>query len=393
METKESVKPTEGPRGSPQEGPRGSPQEGPRGSPQEGPRGEVEVDSQLIQKLNILVTDLFNTSQKIIEQYMNNPDLYKSEMKEIGLISLLDVTDEVFIKEFHRYKQSYFMSKNESKKDNHLSLFTQLLSNEGVFMTRLGNDSWIRGLDKPVKLMFASNVGKTSTIALHLGQLYRISVAIKGDHEKKIKNYPEIYKPDEKNKYPLLILYNCFRIFQLTPINDNPEKSKALSGIVNDLSIKLGIKSATSFNPNTLKDSLSPVFSIGADLLNKAQAKNPGPPGTQPIRAENIAKIFDKVLNNDSMSKMMDGFKNAAQNNSGPPDLGSLIGSLMQNINPEDITQNLQSAVQSELPGMFKAQESSGPSSGPSPNNISTNIEETIEEIEEIEEIIEETDK
>ena len=354
---------------------------------QAGPTGSMENTTWNSKPMDFIMTDLFGVCSKVIEKYMDNSDLYKLNLTESNLVSEHNVPDDILIKEFDRYKKCYYASNPQVKKDMHLILFTNVLKNEQVYMTRLGNDNWIKS--SQVKLMFGANLGKTSQMVMHLSQIYRLALVIKSYHEKRITEYPEIYKPDENLKFPTLILLHCFKMFQLTPVNSDPERAKAIIGIITELSSKLGIRSG--FNTGALKDSLNPVFAVGADLLNRAQAKQGGSaaPNIQPGQ---ISNIFDKVLNNDGMQKMLDSLKNAAQNNSGPPDLGQLVGNLFQSVNPEEIMNTLRDATKSEIPDMEKRM---GEPSNKSPETVpdkkvENKVEETTETTEIIEEIIEE---
>jgi len=328
---------------------------------------------------------------------MNNPDLYNLKLDELGLRSSQDVSNEIFIKNFHRYKQSYVNSTPENKKDYHLPLFTLLLKDQRVYMTRLGHDEWIKDLINPVKIMFGSNKGRESTLVLYLGHLYRIALGIKSDQEEKIKSYPEIYKVDEKANYPTILLYHCFKIFQLTPVNDDPEKAKSLLTTINDLSNKLGLSSGRNgssvLNSNTIKQSISPIFAVGADLLNKAQTnRNNGVQPTNPIKPENISNIIDNVFNTGGIQGILDDIRTSAQTGGGPPDMGALIGNIMSKMNPDSMLQTLQTATKSELPKEF----TDGMNS---PGPVGTKTESVPEKKEEQpilisdEEIIEETEE
>lgn len=321
---------------------------------------------QKIKNFDGIMGHIFGICDNIIKSFVMGGEILTINIKENGL----DLTENlnVIIDQYNKFKKGYAITNDINKKNEHyLGLFDKIFKEgNGILFQAMDNDSWIR--KSSLKLMYGDTVGKTSTIVLHISDIYKMSLSVKSNREKNIKEYPDLFKVDDTIKYPAYILYDCFKLFRLTDSMKDEEKLKTVNLIIGKLENKLGIGNN---GPNALLQNMDPILSIGADMLNKYNGDKGGPN----IGTDNLKNIFNKVLGGNSIQNLMNDIKEAASSSNGnPPDIGTIFGSVMKNLNPEEMINTLKSAVDTELPSVA---------------NKDTKVEEK-EEI--VEEIIEESD-
>lgn len=322
----------------------------------EGPVGDLNNDPvyKKMATFDLYMTNLLKICSLVINNYIENPDLIKSIIKDLNLSSESDVDNKEMLSGFERFDKGFKMTNDYLKKQSaFLSLFNKILNDKpSVLFQAINEDTWIRR--ENVKLMLGENVGKVSSLVVYLSQIYKYALAIKDNTEKKIKEYPELYKPDDKVRYPTMIIYYCFRIFLLTDVAQNSDKSKTLQKVVTNYENVLGLNTDSNKRDfmSLIKNSIEPALSVGTDLLNKMQ----GPSGTQgpKINENQLRGVINKVFAGDSMSKVLNSIQNSSRGANGTPDIGNLFSSIIQNINPQQIMGDLQSAVTSEIPEMAK---------------------------------------
>ena len=358
-----------------------------------GPEGAKEKINTFSKQL----TTLMNLCSSIIRGYLEN-ESYQVTYKEMNLHDETDVSYDKLLKEHNKYVESFKMTKEEDKINKYyLGSFNKILKeNENVFLQAIHNDMWIRKVNTktklPLQLMFGDVLGKESTICSRLGMIYKMSLVMAVTHEKKMKEYPDLFKADEKVTYANNILFSCFKIFCLTDNALDQEVKKPLNIIVNDLSIKLGVNSKSAFDFATMFDNASPLFSLGVDMINKHAETSAAKEGksTKKIEPNQLKNIFSKVLSNGNIQKVVSDIRDNASSG-GPPDFGKIFGSVIEHLDPGKMMNDLKSATESEIPEMAK--ENAAKTEGTEKvEETEETVEEIIEETEETEEIVEETE-
>jgi len=360
---------------------------GPTGS--NGPTGPLgsEQGNEKMRVFQKLLNSVLVLSNSVIKTYADNIESYSITYKEMDLKDQSDVDLNLLHVENKKYIESVNVTTDDTKLYKlYLSSFNKILmENPDVLLQTMDNDSWIRKCNPktglPLQLMFGDVLGKTSTICSRLGMIYKMSLAIKSTQERKIKEYPDLFKPDEKVLYSNTILLNFFKIFYLTDRGSEPDMKKAITLVVNNLSSKLGINNKNGFDLSSMFDGSSPLFSVGVDLINKhleSTAVKDGKP-VKKIEPNQLQNIFGKVLNTDKLQKVFSDIRD--NSNGGPPDFGKIFGSVMQNLNPSELMEDLKNATETEMPDLAKQENK---------REKGENKQEKEEQIEEIEEEINE---
>lgn len=370
---------------------------GPVGAGPTGLTGETATSGNKIAIFSKQLNTLMGLCSTIIKSYIEN-ESYAVTYKDMNLHDDTDVKLDVLLKEHNKYIESFGVTSDEAKVYKlYLGSFNKILSeNDNVLMQAINNDSWIRKVNPasklPLQLMFGDVLGKSSTICCRLGMIYKMALVMKATQEKKMKEYPELFKADEKTTHSNNLLLNCFKIFTLTDKANDPEVKKTLGVIINELSNKLGLNTRQGFDLTSMFDSASPLVSVGVDMLNKhveASAAKEGK-AAKKIEPKQLTNIFSKVFNGNNIQQMMSEFKNNASN--GPPDIGKILGTMMQGLNTSEIMDDLKKATESEIPEMAENNKSKQNESQNN-NEKSSEVEEEVEIIEDEEvEIIEESD-
>lgn len=369
-----------------------------------GPTGSIgpTPEDPLKAKVRILdasMKDLFNVSDAIIRQYLDNSDLIKSILSEMGLSSPEDkmLDDSTFCIQFDKFKKAFAISQDHMKRLAFLESFNKILSeNTEVLLQSINDDGWIRKSN--TKVMYGDYMGKVTTIILHLSKIYKISLAIKENSEKKIKLYPEVYKADEKLKFPDIVIYNCFKIFKLSNAASVSDRSKAINIVINNMEEKLKLTTKSPFgNFKGIIDGMDPLISVGSDMLNHHLKQRDQ---SSPTIAPNQLKgVLNKIMDGETLGKMMNSVRDSAAKSGGVPDIGSITAEVMKNLNPAGMMSSFQGVMASEMPELAKrmnetmpqGSQSSQSSQVPQGSNSSQRIqEEIIEESQMVsEEVIE----
>lgn len=359
------------------------PEESIKTNPSQGPQGSSQVD--VIKLLDMGIYGLLGTVESILKMYIDKMEILQVTFDSLKLKLDTDVDLSVVHEQFALYKKLYVMSTPQQKEELHLILFDKILKEKpGVLLQSINNDSWIK--NNIIKIMLGDHKGASSRLCLHLGQFYRYSLAIEQHHRNKMKEYPELYKEGPEILYPHRLLYYCFSIFKLTESAKEENRNKAISTIIHNFERKLGIQAQNPLAAMSgIMDSIMPV---GVDLLNKHQAAQ----GGAKIQPDQLKNVVNKLFSNGKFQTMLNGFQNSARNGS-QPDIGSVVGNILQSVNPSEMFKDLQEAVTSEIPqivpdSMKGPQGQKEPEGPKNPESQEEVIEEVVEE-EIIEEIVE----
>jgi hypothetical protein len=371
---------------------------GPTGSSESsGPTGDANTQNvDKMKEFSVIMIELIKYCEEIVKGTITSIDIIRSILIDLKLPK--EESDIKNIAEsLKKYKQCFATSDGKIREMHHLGLFNKILmENNDILLQSINNDSWIK--NKNLKLTFGETLGKSSTLVVYLSQLYRYSLAIKDRRENEAKEYPELFKEDENVRYPNYLLYYIFRAFALTDYATDPkniDKLKEIQKIVSNLGVKMGLQT----NKINIMENITPWLSVGADLINKQQQGQPGG-GTQ-VNAGQLNNIINKVLGGGQINNMISKLEQSARNRQGPPDFGSLISSMLTDLNPMQMAKELDATMKAEIPNLNTGAGSSGsatssnggplgPEKPEKPEIIEEYVEETIEET--IEEIVEEKD-
>jgi hypothetical protein len=359
-----------------------------------GPTGSAEPNNNRLTVFKELLGTLFTVTDNVLRDYLNNKESSDVTYKDLGFVEDSDVEINVLNKEYTDYKKGYSMK----QKDNdvviklYIGSFDKILSeNQNVLLQAMGNDSWIKKKDprtnKCTQVMFGDTMGKTSQFCYRLGMFYKMACVLKYDLEKKIKDYPDIIKPDGRVKYSNSIILLCFKIFKLTNKGMDSEVVKPLDIVIRKASEQLGIATQSGFmlDSKGVIDTVKPFMSVGADMLNKhIQQNNPNANKVTGNQLENVVKeLFNGKVMQDIMGELQQ-----MKNEGGTPDIGKIVGSLVTKLNPNEMMAHLQSTVEKEIPDLKKpevANQPVVPTTAPIPINKESEKPENVEEFEEVE--------
>ena len=361
-----------------------------------GPTG-TSGENTLAVKMSIVgkqLSYLFELCNKIIRTYVENMETHEVYYKLLGLKDSTDIGITTLNQELQNYIQGF----NKTRDENVIYKFWLgsfnkiLIENDEVMMQALGKDDWIRKVNPktklPLQIKFGDVVGKDSTICCRLGMIYKMSLAITSNLEQKVKDFPELFKPDEKITFGNQLILGLFKIFYLTDKGQAAEVSKPITIIINDLSSKLGLnQKPAAFSLDSIFEGASPFLSIGTDMLNKhmeASATKEGKSAPRRINDQQLKNIFGKVLGGDQMNKLVNDIKESASSGKAP-DMGSVFSSVMKNLNPSQMMSDLQSATEAEIPDLKPNPGTTSTSGAPEKKD-----EEIFEEVEEVEEVVDE---
>ena len=79
--------------------------------------------------------------------------------------------------------------------------------------------------------------------------------------------------------------------------------------------------------------------------MNKHQSSQ----GGAKIQPEQLKNVVNKMFNSDGMQSMINNIQNSTRGG-GAPDVGALIGSILQSVNPTTMFEDLQNVVKAEIP-------------------------------------------
>ena len=316
------------------------------------------------QNLDKCMQELFNTCSLIIKNYV---EIYATIVEPINNISI-KIKD--LSTAFERYKKCYSITTDDVKILYHITPFDIIVKNSLVLLQITNNDSWIS--KENLKIVYGSHKGVTSSMIIYLSEIYRYSLKVKENYERNMKEFPEFHSDkDIKLHLSTVMLNNIFRIFKMTEtIQNDKEKKDVINKIIDKFEVKLGIKRQQPFD---LTKTLDGVVGVTTDLVNKYAAKETDP--NKKLSETQVKTMITKIFNQDGLKKIIDNVQNMTSKSEGPPDLGSIISGVINDVNPLEIMESMQKTVEETIPKENTSDEKQ--------QNSEEIVEDIIEEIEE----------